>query len=187
MMKKESSINGLDMQVLGGLVSNIKDQPEMAKASFSLISEWNGGFRVKSNSKSIKMGSNEVTRESISQIIHGFPTQFSGGNIGPTVCESCMASLGACMIQTIVLHASAMGIQIDGISINLEGDIDLRGFSGISDKVRPGAQQVRANVNIRSKKATPHQIKQLYEIGKKLSPAVDTITNGTSTIIVSST
>jgi hypothetical protein len=73
MMKKESSINGIDMQVLGGLVSNIKDQPEMAKAKFSLISEWNGGFRVKSNSKSIKMGSNEVSRESISQMVHDFP------------------------------------------------------------------------------------------------------------------
>ena len=186
MIKKESSINGLDMQVLSGLVSNMKDQPEMAKATFSLISEWSGGFRVKSNSKSIKMGSNEVARESISQIIHDFPTQFSGGNNGPTVCESCMASLGSCMIQTIVLHASTMGIQIDGVDINLEGDIDLRGFSGISEKVRPGAQQIRAKVNIHSKQATPYQIKQLYEIGKKLSPAVDTLTNGTSTIIVSS-
>lgn len=184
-MMKTESVNGLNMQVLGTMVSNMKNQPEVAKATFSVKSEWNGGFQVKSSCKSIKMGSNEVTRENISQMIHDFPSLLSGDDNGPTVCESCMASLGACITQTIVLHASAMGIQIDSISIDLEGDIDLRGFSGISDKVRPGAQQLRGNVSIRSRQATTDQIKQLYEIGKRLSPTVDTITNGTSIVVVS--
>jgi uncharacterized OsmC-like protein len=180
MMEKESSINGLNMQVLSTMVSNIKNQPEMAKAKFSVKSEWEGGFQVKSNCKSIKMGTNEVARENIREMIHDFPTQFSGDNNGSTVCESCMASLGACITQTIVLHASAMGIQMDSISIDLEGDIDLRGFSGISDMVRPGAQEFRINIHLDSKTASKEQLEKLYELGKKFSPAMDTLTHGTT-------
>jgi hypothetical protein len=42
------------------------------------------------------------------------------------------------------------------------------------------------NVNIKSSSASKEQISELYEIGKKLSPAFDTLTNGTSVIGVNS-
>jgi uncharacterized OsmC-like protein len=51
-----------------------------------------------------------------------------------------MGSLAACLTQTIVVHATSRGIQIDSIGINIEGDVNLRGFTGISRDVRPGAQ-----------------------------------------------
>jgi hypothetical protein len=35
------------------------------------------------------------------------------------------------------------------------------------------------NLNVKSSTASKEQISQLYEIGKKLSPAFDTLTNGT--------
>jgi uncharacterized OsmC-like protein len=115
-----------------------------------------------------------------------FPPEFSGEGKGPTVCEACMSSLGACITQTIVAHATARGINLDSITIDLEGNVDLRGFTGISSDVRPGAQGFKVNVNIKSSSASKEQISELYEIGKKLSPAFDTLTNGTSVIGVNS-
>jgi uncharacterized OsmC-like protein len=115
-----------------------------------------------------------------------FPPEFSGEGKGPTVCEACMSSLGACITQTIVAHATARGINLDSITIDLEGNIDLRGFTGISSDIRPGAQRFKMNVNIKSSSASKEQISELYEIGKKLSPAFDTLTNGTSVIGVNS-
>ena len=112
--------------------------------------------------------------------------EFSGEGKGPTVCEACMSSLGACITQTIVAHATARGINLDSITIDLEGKIDLRGFTGISSDVGPGAQGFKVNVNIKSSSASKEQISELYEIGKKLSPAFDTLTNGTSVIGVNS-
>jgi uncharacterized OsmC-like protein len=47
-----------------------------------------------------------------------FPPQFSGEGKGPTVCEACMSSLGACVTQTIVAHATARGINLDSITID---------------------------------------------------------------------
>jgi hypothetical protein len=62
----------------------------------------------------------------------------------------------------------------------------LRGFTGIYNDVRPGAQQFRVNMNIKSNNASKEQINELYEIGKRFSPAFDTLTNGTSVVLVNS-
>jgi uncharacterized OsmC-like protein len=114
---------------------------------------------------------------------YDFPNQLSGEGRGPTVCEACMGSLAACLTQTIVAHASSRGIMIDSIDIDVEGDVDLRGFTGISNDVRPGAQQFRVNMNIKSNSASKEQINELR---KRFSPAFDTLTNGTSVVLVNS-
>ena len=119
-------------------------------------------------------------------MVFDFPLQFSGEGKGPTACEGCMSSLGACITQTIVAHATARRINIDSVTIDIEGIIDLQGFTGLSTDTRPGAQGFRLNVNVKSSTASKEQISQLYEIGKKLSPAFDTLTNGTSVIAVNS-
>lgn len=173
-------LNGLDTQVLSSVFSSIQNHPEMAKAIFSVKSEWNGGFTITSSSKDFRIGNQIVERKNAYTVVHDFPEQFSGEGKGPTVCENCMASLGACISQTIVAHATAMGIKLDGIRIDVEGDVDIRGFSGVSESVRPGAQEFRINVRLESKSATKEQLDRLYEIGKRLSPAMDTLTNGTT-------
>ena len=76
--------------------------------------------------------------------------------------------------------------QLDSVTIDIEGTIDLQGFTGLSTDTRPGAQGFRLNVNVKSSTASKEQISQLYEIGKKLSAAFDTLTNGTSVIAVNS-
>jgi uncharacterized OsmC-like protein len=91
--------------------------------------------------------------------------------------------LAACLTQTIIAHAISRGIQIDSINIDVEGDVDLRGFTGISNDERPGAQQFRLNMNIKSNTASKEQINELYDIGKRFSPAFDTLTNGTSVVL----
>ena len=97
---------------------------------------------------------------------YDFPNQLSGEERGPTVCESCMGALAACLTQTIVAHATSRGIHIDSIDIDVKGDVDMRGWTGISNDLRPGAQQFRKK--------------------KWFSLAFDTLTNGTSVILVNS-
>jgi uncharacterized OsmC-like protein len=184
--KKNSGFNGVNTQVLNTVFESMRNHPEMAKATFSVKSAWNGGFSVTSTSKGFRIGGQNIERNTEYRTQHDFPDQLSGEGRGPTVCESCMGSLAACLTQTIVAHATSRGIQIDSIDIDVEGDVDLRGFTGISNDVRPGAQQFRVNMNIKSNNASKEQINELYEIGKRFSPAFDTLTNGTSVVLVNS-
>ena len=134
--------------------------------------------------KASVLSSQNVERDTEYKMQYDFPNQFSGEGRGLTVCEYCMGSLAACLTQTIVAHATSRSIQIDSIDIDVEGDIDLRGFTGISSDVRPGAQQFRVNTNIKSSNASKEQINELHETGKKFSSAFDTLTNGTDDFAV---
>ena len=183
---KNDRFNGVNMQILKTVFDSMQNQPQMAKATFHVKSEWNGGFGVTSSSKGFRIGGQNMERNTEYRTQYDFPNQLSGEGSGPTVCESCMGALAACLTQTIVAHATSRGIQIDSIDIDVEGDVDLRGFSGISNDVRPGAQQFRINMNIKSNNASKEQINELREIGKRFSPAFDTLTNGTSVILVNS-
>jgi uncharacterized OsmC-like protein len=181
--KKNDVFNGLNTQILNTVYNAMQNQPGMAKATFYVKSEWNGGFNVTSTSKSFRIGGRSIDRNSEYKMQYDFPNQLSGQGKGLTVCEYCMGSLAACLAQTIVAHATSRGIQIDSINIDVEGDVDLRGFTGISSDVRPGAQQFRVNMNIKSTNASKEQIDELREIGKRFSPAFDTLTNGTSVVL----
>lgn len=188
-----SRINGVNPQQLGGLLNTLKEHPDASEARFYVKTEWtcqdegdSGGFYVRSSCKDFQLGNQTIQRNNTYAMVFDFPPEFSGEGKGPTVCEACMSSLGACITQTIVAHATARGINIDSVTIDLEGNVDLQGFTGLSTDTRPGAQGFQLNVNIKSSTASKEQISQLYEIGKRYSPAFDTLTNGTSVIAVNS-
>ena len=188
-----SRINGVNPQQLGGLLNTLKEHPDASEARFYVKTEWtcqdegdSGGFYVRSSCKDFQLGDQTIQRNNTYTMVFDFPPEFSGEGKGPTVCETCMSSLGACITQTIVAHATARGINIDSVTIDLEGNVDLQGFTGLSTDTRPGAQGFQLNVNIKSSTASKEQISRLYEIGKRYSPAFDTLTNGTSVIAVNS-
>ena len=190
-LMSNARINGVNPQQWGGLLNTIKNHPDTSEAKFFVKTEWkcededdSGGFYVRSSCKDFQLGGQTIQRNKSYAMVFDFPPQFSGEGKGPTVCEGCMSSLGACITQTIVAHATARSINIDSISIDIEGNIDLQGFTGLSTDTRPGAQGFRLNVNIKSTTVSKEQISQLYEIGKRFSPAFDTLTNGTSVIAV---
>lgn len=187
MSKNDSKFNGVNTNSLNSLLNSIKNNPEMGKVNFVVSSEWNGGFSVTSRSKELRIGNMAMSRSRQYETTFDFPEQFSGQGQGQTVCENCMGSLAACLTQTIVAHATAMGIKLDSIKMNVEGDVDLGGFSGLSNNARPGAKEFRVHIDIKSDTATKEQLQELYEIGKKFSPAFDTLTHGTSVVLLTST
>lgn len=52
--------------------------------------------------------------------------------------ELLLAALGSCLSVGDAANAAAMGIELDDLRFELEGDIDLRSFLRISEDVRPG-------------------------------------------------
>jgi uncharacterized OsmC-like protein len=123
----------------------MKNQPEMAKVTFFVKSAWNGGFSVRSSSKDFRMGEQTIHRDMEYVMVYDFPEQLSGEGHDATVDENCVGSLGACLTQTIVAHAISRDIRLGSINVNVEGDIDKRGFSGLSSDSRPDAKQFRVN------------------------------------------
>jgi hypothetical protein len=79
------------------------------------------------------------------------------------------------MTTTLVYHAAVRGIKLEEVESELEGDLDLRGFFGISDEVRPGYQEIRVNFKVKTDAENLETLKELI----KLSPVYDVVSSGT--------
>jgi uncharacterized OsmC-like protein len=80
------------------------------------------------------------------------------------------------MTTTMLYHAAFRGINLEEVESELEGDIDIKGFLAISDKVRPGYQEIRVNFRVKTDIEDVDRLKALT----KLSPVYDVVSNGTS-------
>ena len=60
--------------------------------------------------------------------------------------EVLLAALGHCISNGFAMYGAAMGIPIESLTVDLEGDIDLQGMLGLPEpgKVCPGFQEIRA-------------------------------------------
>jgi uncharacterized OsmC-like protein len=69
-----------------------------------------------------------------------------------------------------------MGIPIDSLRIEIEGDIDLQGMLGLPEpgKIRPGFQEIRATYYIKSK-VSKDQLEKLAKMAEDLSPTRDSL------------
>ena len=91
-----------------------------------------------------------------------------------------MHALAGCLTTTLVYHAAARGIEIGAVQSKLEGDLDLRGFLGISKDVRRGYSSVRVRMKVRSA-ASPALLREraqylpVYDIVSNSLPVAVTV------------
>ena len=62
--------------------------------------------------------------------------------------EYLLVALSGCLTTAMVAHASAQGIDIEVVESRYEGDIDLRGFLGLSPEVKVGFEEIRVYFKI---------------------------------------
>ena len=64
---------------------------------------------------------------------------------------------------------------MEEVESELEGDIDLRGFLGLSDEGRRGYEEIRINFKVKTDAENVEKLKAL----SRLSPVYDVVSNGT--------
>ena len=87
------------------------------------------------------------------------------GGAGTAACSGdlLLGALAACAQLTCQLVATAMGIPIEHIRVDVEGEMDLRGTLGISKDVPVGFEDIHARFDISAPDATPEQLIALKE------------------------
>jgi len=66
------------------------------------------------------------------------PAKLGGGGAAPNPVQYALTSLGSCQAITYRFWAEHLGISLDKLTVRVEGDLGIRGFSGFNDSVRPG-------------------------------------------------
>jgi uncharacterized OsmC-like protein len=115
------------------------------------------------------------------------PPALGGTDAAPNPVETALAGLLSCQVVTYRFWAAKLGIPLDDIHIETQGDLDVRGFFGLDARVRPGFGGVRVQVRLTGP-ASPEQYRALQAAVDQHCPVLDLFSNPTpvSTELVSS-
>jgi uncharacterized OsmC-like protein len=106
------------------------------------------------------------------------PASLGGQDLGANPVEHALIALASCQAITYRFWAAKLGIELDGLEISAEGDLDVRGFFGFDDTVRPGFTEVRLEVVPRG----PEPAERYQELADAVDahcPVLDLFTNQT--------
>jgi uncharacterized OsmC-like protein len=175
-MQVTHTINGVDVARLSGTIDHIGADPTLARFQFRARNHWLDGGHSRSTIKEFYgAGQEDTSRTEPFVLDSDEPPVLLGNNQAPNTPEYVLHALAACLTGTIVYHAAARGIAVDGLEATIEGDVDLRGFLGLDDSVRPGFE----NIHVAFKVAGDFDDDQLAELASltRYSPVRDIVTN----------
>lgn len=176
-------VNGIDVDKLVEIINAVKQNPELASFKFRTNTEWIKGGHSRTKIQGFYGVGQEDTSRKEPFILYGDePSILLGTNAGPNAVELILASLASCLSVGIVYNAAARGIEIKSLGFSIEGDIDLQGFLGLSEDVRPGYQKIRVNYKIESN-APREKLEELCEYVQRTSPVLDIIANSISVTV----
>jgi uncharacterized OsmC-like protein len=100
------------------------------------------------------------------------PESLGGENAAANPVEYALAALGSCQAITYRFWAAHLGIALDSVHVDVEGDLDVRGFFGIDDSVRSGFGAVRLQVRVTGPE-TEARYRELAEAVDAHCPVLD--------------
>ena len=172
-----TSLNDVNVTQLVETINAIKDNPDLARFQFRAHSEWQGGGQSRTVIQDFYGAGQEDTSRSEPFVLEGDePPVLLGDNAGPNAVEAVLHALAACLAVGFVYNAAAQGIEVKELEFDLQGDLDLHAFLGLSEDTRPGYEGI--SVTYRVDADAPRQdLVALCEYVQKTSPVVDILRN----------
>jgi len=167
--------NGLDMEALVGTVEAVKNDPSLGAFEFRATNQWINGGENRSRIKEFYgAGSEDESRTDAFEFTNGEPPVLLGANEGANPVEFLLHALAGCVTTTTVLHAAARGIQIERLSTELVGTIDVQGLLALDDAVPVGYEQIQIKMDIKAD-CSDEELDDLLAFAKDHSPVCNTI------------
>lgn len=172
-----TQLNGVDVNQLVETIEHIEQDPDLARFEFRAQSKWLGGGRSRTEIKEFYGAGEEDTSREQTFVMEGDePPVLLGSNQAPNAVESVLHALASCLAVGFVYNAAAQGIQVEELDFDLEGELDLHGFLGLSDQVRAGYQNIQVDYRVKAD-APREKIIELCDYVQETSPVLDMLTN----------
>jgi uncharacterized OsmC-like protein len=142
----------------------IDDEPGRARIVYRTAGELAGPMLVKLSARKHAIEVDE-------------PKGIGGGDAAASPVEYALMALASCQAITYRLWATKLGIALDGLEIAVEGDLDLHGFFGLDEHVRPGFTAIRIDVTPLGPE--PERFEELADAVDAHCPVLDLIASPT--------
>ncbi len=154
-MSEVSEINGVNVPELLEFKNICAQHPDKADRNPALIAHWEGGSRSRVEFKGM--------------------TMHLGGDDEFNPMQMFLATLAACDVDLIAMHASFLGLKIESLSVEATGHFNVRSYLGLDGAPGSGYDGISYTVRISVPGATPEQIALLRERCERSSPVGDSM------------
>ena len=153
-------------KALVNLVGEVQSDPKNADLVFSASSKLVEGLVTEVQVRDFNFLSDE-------------PEALGGTDVGPNPVEYVLGALAACQQIVIKAHATVLGINVQEVTVEAEGRLDLQGFLGISES-RPGFENVTFISTIKTDETSEDKLKKLEQLAFNNCPVLDIVRNKTA-------
>jgi uncharacterized OsmC-like protein len=160
-------INGVDTALLRRNIEAISADAGAGIAGFGVTTRWAGGTRTETEVASWQLGGQRHPRRFT--IRTDEPQELLGTDTQPNPQEHLMAAFNSCMMVGYVVGASVHGVELQSLEIESHGELDLRGFLGLDEHVKPGYDTIHYVVRIKGN-GTREQFQKIHDTVVKTSP-----------------
>ena len=164
---KNAPVNGLDLAALGEVVEAIEKDNSKAIVGFDVVTSWKGQTRSETKVTGFTLAGERIERSHT--IVADEPCELLGADGAPNPQELLMAAFNACITVGYVAGASLRGINLESLEIRTRGQLDLRGFLGLSEAVAPGYESIDYEVRIKGD-GSAADFEEIHQTVMKTSP-----------------
>ncbi len=146
---------GINVDELVQFKEMVEEDSAHADRSPTLVAHWIGG--------------------DASRIEYGEMETHIGGENRLSPMHMVLASLAACDVDLVSMHASILGLKIESLSVEATGQFNVQAYLGLEDVPGSGYDTITYTVRIHVPGATSEQIAYLRERCEKSSPVGDSL------------
>ena len=168
--------NGIDMDVLWNTINAVKDEPALGKSKFRVHNKWQKGGYNKTTVSDFYGAGQENSHKQPFELHADEPPILAGEDQGPNPVEHLLNALAGCLTTAMVAHAAVRGIHIEELESEIEGDLDINGYLGLSKDVPKEYTDIRVKIKVKTDVDNMERLKRLAEY----SPVYNTLIHGTN-------
>lgn len=169
---ESTRLNGWEVEEVQATVEMVRDHPEAGRLVFRTRTSWDAGFGADGRTEEIVQLGESMPRRFTLRGDH--PPELLGQNTGPSAVETLLVALGSCVSGTYAAQATARGVALDTLEVEVEGAIDLQGFFGLAP-VRPGLDGAAVTIRVHAPGVEADVLEELAAATAAASPVFDSL------------
>ncbi|HZD18702.1 MAG TPA: OsmC family protein [Actinomycetota bacterium] len=169
--------NGVDVERLVATIGAIGEDPNIARFTFKARTQWQDGASSRAEIHGLDHMGQATSHATVHALAGDEPDVLLGTDSGPNAVELALAALGFCYSVGFAYNAAARGFDLEELTFELEGDLDLRNFVGIAEGPRPGFTEIRVKTRAKAKNASAEELEELCRYVQETSPVRDILAN----------
>ena len=178
-MAEHQMVNGIDVTALKETIEAMREDASVGDFRFRANHRWVDGTHFITTIQDFhRSGHEDRSRPGPFVFDADEPPVLLGTDFGPNATEAALHALASCLSATFMFQAAYHGIEIDQLHIEIEGNLDLRGFLGLSEDVRNGYELINVTFYVGTD-ASEEKVQELAELAQKRSPVFDIVTHET--------